>query len=242
MPLPLHQPSRRTRRLATTLLVASGVGVSGMVACGELASAPAAERVAPLALAFAWPDADPANSVLGADIDAVRIVVSRRNESTAADTTIAFPTGRNEFRAAVDVPLEQRVETLYVYVDMMAGQATRYYASEEIVLRNGIVPALPPLELFYVGPGSDAVSVNLTPRTSFVPLGGTVQFTATAQNGQQQLVTPPIAWSVSDRQRATISALGLLQARNRPGTVWVRALTPNGVGDSLQVNISAQLP
>jgi hypothetical protein len=224
--------------LCTRLSIAAAT--AGAIACGEPAQAPEFERSAPIALALAWPTT--ADAVFGASIDSVDVTVSRRNESTALQTVIPFPAREEGLRVTIDVPLEQKVETLYVYIGLRAGQSTLYNSYGQVVLRVGTVPAAPALPLEYVGPGSDAAFVNISPRTAFVLPGGTLQFSATVQNTSQAIVAAPIAWSVNDTRLATISPGGLLTARSVSGSVRVRALTPTGVADSIDVLISTQLP
>lgn len=238
MPLRPHRPFRPF--VASTALVTALVAVG----CGEPAQGPIARAGAPLALAVGWPGtgSGTANAVFGADIDAVRVGVYRRNEATAVDTTFRWSATSEELRLAVDVPLEQKVETLYVYVDLLAGQSPRFYGSSEVVLRAETVPPTPAFELFYVGPGYDAVFLTVNPRGAFVLPNGTLQMSAVAQNGQQLVVTPPIAWSVSDTRLATISTTGLLAARGATGVVQVRAATPTGLIDSIAVTIATQAP
>lgn len=232
----ITRPSTRTLTAFAAALL--------MAACGELAHEPALSKGAPLALAIALPGEGAARSIFSADVDAVRIHVSRRNEQTAVDTTIRWAATDQEFRLAINVLLVQRVETLYVYVDLMAGQATRFYASHQVVLRAEVVPAIPPFELFYIGPGYDAVFITVNPRGVVLQPRGTVQMSASVQNGQGLVVTPPVAFSVSDTRLATISATGLFTAKAIVGPVWVRAATPTGLRDSVQVLISTspQLP
>jgi hypothetical protein len=221
-------------------LLPIAVATAAVLACGEAVQAPEFERSAPIALALAWPTT--ADAVFGASIDSVDVTVSRRNESTAMQTVIPFPAREEGLRVTIDVPLEQKVETLYVYVGLRAGRSTLYYGFGEVVLRVGTVPATPALQLEYGGPGADAVSVSIIPRTAFVVPGGTLQFSALVQNALQAAVTPPLGWSVSDTRLATISTTGLLTARSATGSVQVRVATPTGVADTIDVLISSQLP
>lgn len=211
-------------------------------ACGELAQAPELGRGTPFALALAFPGAQTPNTVFGADIDAVRVYVARQSEQTVIDTVIPWALRDAEFRLAVDFPLVQKVETLYVNVDLMAGQSARYYGYGTFVVREAAVPALPPFEMYYVGPGSDAAFVTVNPRGLVLLPNGTNLMTVNVQNAQGQIVTPPVAWSVSDTRLATISATGLLTAKSNLGSVWVRAATPTGLMDSVSVLIATQLP
>jgi hypothetical protein len=227
--------SRRPFRWPALIAAALVVAATG---CGEPAQGPIAKSGVPLALAVGWPGSGAANAIFGADIDQVQVIVSRQNESTAVDTTFRWSISSEELRIAVEVPLEQRVETLYVNVGLYAGQSPRFYGGDQIILRAETVPPTPTFELFYVGPGSDAVFLTVTPRGVGVGPNGTLQMSALVQNGQGLTVTPPIGWSVSDTRLATIGPTGLLRARGTEGVVQVRAATPTGLTDSVAVVIS----
>ncbi len=228
-----------TARAAALLLLCTTVAALG--ACGERIAGPAA-GTAVLALQPRWPSAVMANAVFGAGIDTVEVTVSRQSEETAAHEVVPFPSGQEGLRFNLNVPLRQRTETLYVYIDLRQDGATVFYGSSQVVLTAGAVPRVPELPLFYQGPGYDAVFVSLTPRTGFVQPGDTVQFSAVAQNGQQQVVAAPIAWSLSDSSLARIDANGRFISRGGLGTVRVRATTPTGVADSVTVAITTQVP
>lgn len=231
-------------RLSRILIPAALSGAMLLTAaCGELAQEPQVRpESAPLALALALPATGTATSAWGADLDAVRVIVGRQNESTALDTTVAWSADADGLRLAFDIPLEQRVETLFVSVDLLAGQAVHFYASNTVVLRAEVVPTIPPLTLTYIGPGSDAVSFSVTPRSAFVLPRGTLTFVASAFNGQGLPVPAPVAWSVSDARIGSISASGVLTATARTGSVWVRAAIPTGLADSVQVLVATQAP
>ncbi len=219
------------RVLALATLVAS-------LACGDVLSAPAGGVRASLALALAWPTDPTSNAVFGAGIDSVQVIVYRNDETTAYDSTLFFPPEREALTVTLDFPLRQKVETLYLYVDLREGPATLFYASSPLIMREGALPSIPPLPLIYIGPGSNATQVTITPRTSFLPAGNSLQYSATAYNSLGAPVPAPIAWSVSDSRIASVTASGLLIAKNQNGTVWIRALTPTGIADSVNVTVS----
>lgn len=212
------------------------LGVLALVACGEPAAGPGMP-VATLAPAVRWPAAS-AHSVFGAGIDHARIAVYRMSEQQVVDHTEVFPGDRDELRLRVSVPLEQRVESLWVSLELAQGTEVLYAGYADVILRLGALPAMPELPLHYVGPGWDAAWVTITPPSPRVAPGGTLLFTAVAQNQFQAIVSAPIAWSVSHPLLATISPGGLLTARaGVTGMTWVRALTPTGVTDSVFVEI-----
>lgn len=224
------------RLLALTALLGA------LTSCGREPAGAGSMRVTlPIAFAMSGTPGG-ANAVFGAGIDTLRITVSRPNESTAVQAAIAVAPTDEEFRIALEVPITQAVESLYVYVDLYAAGTLLYYANAPVVVRNGAVPAMPPLPLTYLGPGSDAIAVFISPRTAAMRTGDTLQFSATAQGSFQGTTPAPIAWAVSDRELATIDASGRMIARTTPGSVWVRAFTPTGVADSVLVPISLRVP
>ncbi len=212
-------------------------------ACGETVQGPGAGLHKTLAFALASAEGGSANAIFGGSIDSVRIMVYRPDESTAAARTIPWPADVEALRLTVDVEMIAPVETLYVYLDLLAGQSVLFYANGSVVVRERAVPEIPPLPLYYGGPGYDAVSLAISQRNVFVQPNGTLQLSASSYNGQGQLSGSPIGWSVSDTRLATIDAqTGLLAAKSASGALWVRAFTPNGLRDSTQVTIATQLP
>lgn len=223
------------------MFVPAALAVAALAgACGEPVAAPSSS--ATLVVRPRWPDAVMANAVFGAGIDSVRIIVSRQNEETAASAELAFPARDEGLRIGLDVPLRQRVETLWVYLDLYEDGQFSWYGSAEVVLRAGAVPAVPDLPLAYFGPGSDAVSLAITPTGGRTGFADTLFFTTSALNGQQQPVTPPVAWALSDSSLATISAAGRFISGSREGQVRVIATTPTGLADTVTVDITAQIP
>ena len=158
------------------------------------------------------------------------------------DTTFAFPADDEVLTLGVNVPMLGRTDTMYVYVGLLEGQATNWYASGEAIVRKGGVPSIPVLPLYYSGPGWNAVSFSITGRGFFVVPGGTLAMAATAFDGQGLPLATPVAWSVSDRLLGSIDASGTFTARQRTGTVWIRAEIPAGLRDSVQVSVATQLP
>jgi len=230
----MHRPIPRL------LLAASAVAA---LSCGTLPPEPSlSSSGASLALALQWPEPTTANAVFGAGIDSVSVFVYRNDESTAADTIFPWAAGDEELRLAVDIAMRQEVETVYVNLDLRAGQTTLYYAYGQAILRRASVPAAPAMPLQYIGPGYDAAFVTITPRGTTVLPGGTATFSASAQNGQQAIVAAPIGWSVSDTRLGTIDAQGVFTAKSALGTVRVRAITPTGIRDSVDVAVASTLP
>ena len=214
--------------------------ILGVIACGEVFE-PSLSTRPPIAFALAWPtEGSTASATFGAGIDSVYLHISRPNESTAAETTVFFPPGREQLSLEVDIDLTQKVETLYAYMELRDSPSALYYSTAQLILRERVLPAIPAFDLIYVGPGSDAATVGISPRTTFVSAGFSVQYSATAYNGAGQPTPAPIGWSVSDPTLATVDATGKLTARaGANGTLRVRAFTPSGVADSLDVTVSS---
>lgn len=211
------------------------------VACGDVLEPSAAQHPG-LAFAVARPAAGStaASVVFGADIDTVFVQIWRPNESIAAETTVTFPATENSLSLKLDIDLTTEAETLWAYIELRDGSSTLWYGDAEIILRERTVPKVPEFALTYVGPGNDAVTVGISPRTIFVAAGSSAQYAATAYNGQGQPTPSPIGWNVSDTRLATVDETGKLTARvGANGTVRLRAFTPTGVADSLDVNVSS---
>ena len=210
------------------------------VACGDVLE-PSAVKHPGMAFAVARPsDGASTASVFGAAIDTVFLQISRPNESIAAETTVTFPATENSLAVKLDIDLTAEAETLGAYIEMRDGSSILWYGYAEIILRERTVPKVPEFALTYIGPGYDAVTVTISPRTTFVAAGFSTQYGATAYNGQGQPVSAPIGWNVSDTRLATVDGTGKLTARpGVNGTVRVRAFTPTGVADSLDVNVSS---
>ena len=115
------------------------VALGATAACGGTVQGPRAGDVIPLAFMVAPSGPALPSAIFGADIDSVHVQVSRYDESTAADVMIPWPASSNGLRVSVDVEMTQRVETLYVYVDLRAGQSTLFYASNQVVVEPGRV-------------------------------------------------------------------------------------------------------
>jgi hypothetical protein len=227
----------RARRARVPFIVAA---IFSAIACGDVLE-PSAVKHSGMALAVARPaEGVSTASVFGAAIDTVYVLIYGPNEQTLAETTVTFPATENSLSLKLDIDLTAKAETLSAYIEMRDGSSTLWYGNAEIILRERTVPVVPEFALTYIGPGYDAVTVGITPRTTFVGAGFSVQYSATAYNGQGQPVAAPIGWNVSDTRIATVDATGKLTAKaGANGMVRVRAFTPTGVADSLDVNVSS---
>ena len=228
----------RARRARVPLIVAA---IFTAVACGDVLE-PSAAKHPGIAFAVARPADGSTNTsvVFGAAIDTVYVQIWRPNESIAAETTVTFPATENSLSLKLDIDLTAEAETLWAYIELRDGSSTLWYGNTEIILRERTVPKIPEFVLTYIGPGSDAVTVGISPRTTFLAAGFSEQYVATAYNGQGQSTPAPIGWHVSDSRLATIDATGKLSAKaGVNGMVRVRAFTPTGVADSIDVNVSS---
>jgi uncharacterized protein YjdB len=86
------------------------------------------------------------------------------------------------------------------------------------------------------------VSISVTPNGGSVPLGTTLQLTATAKwsDGSASVLSEGTAWSSSDTSVATVSAEGLVDGVTQ-GTIIVTA-TDGKISGSTQVTIAAPAP
>lgn len=181
----------------------------------------------------------------GIEYNRVRIVIVRPQTpptptDTLKDTTIVFtPT-------SAQVTLELAI----VAIPTEALRAHVEFRQENTVMFSGTanVTALPPtasrattpveVEVNFVGVGSTATSVAITPGPGTYSSNNPTQFTARAFAGTAEIAGAPIFWSVSDESKATISATGLLTPKGQRGSILVTARAPTGVFQSIGVQLA----
>ncbi|HKS06387.1 MAG TPA: Ig-like domain-containing protein [Gemmatimonadaceae bacterium] len=166
----------------------------------------------------------------GLTIDNVHIVIRRADESLLIDTTITFPAGSNEVRLNVPVEIEGTSETFSAQIELRSGQQILFSGFQSLEARPGAITTPTDVDVTFVGPGSNAASVDVTPPTSALSQGGTAQLTATAFDDLDQPIQGAFFnWSSSAPSVATVSTNGLVTAGNTAGTATITARIPDGV-------------
>ena len=220
-------PASRARRVLRFL--ATIVAWGALAVCGDPTSP--GRRTANLAFAPAVSaEGVIAMQSAGLQIDNVHIVIRRSDESLVLDTTITFPAGSNEVRLNASVEIDGTSETFSALIELRSGQQVLFSGFQSIEARPGGITAPAQVDVTFVGPGSNAASVDVTPPTSALSQGGTVQLTATAFDDLDQPIQGAFFnWTSSAPAIATVSANGLVTAGNAGGTATITAQIPDGV-------------
>ena len=172
-------------------------------------------------------------------IDQIRITVVRPPQETVADTTVPFSLDSAAVRVALEIPLRAQAETLQVTVRMLAGGQLLFSGTNPVLVRAGDPGTNPPpqIPLAYVGPGSQVTTLRISPRDSFLTLGGSLQLQLLAQDAQGAPVALFYAsWSSTGTATPVVNALGLVQAPATRGLVTIQARTPTGAQDETTLN------
>lgn len=230
-----------SRRHFTALLLI------GAVACASDTLAPTGSPLALPAIQTRFvlpPGSTPAS--FGLAIDSVRVTIFEQDTTcgecgtgpTVVDTLVTLaPTDPGvRLRVTLDPPRDSTQWELNL--SMYGGGQFLFYGSSAIAFQRGTF-ALPPIPVYYSGPGSGAEDLQMAPGDTALVVGDTVDFTATAFAGGLPLDTAYISWRVSDPTKLKIDHLGHLTAL--PGSlgssVLVTATIPNGVGTSVRVSV-----
>lgn len=137
-----------------------------------------------------------------------------------------------------ELPEIPRNHVVQIYIEVDVGDTPLFSGSYALTEARGTV-VLPPIEVFYFGPGSNADSIAMTPGDTSALLLDTLQFSAEAFAGGVLLDTVYLGWRTTDSTKARISYTGQLTFRPAMAgsTVGVIAMVPNGVADTVTVTV-----
>lgn len=174
-------------------------------------------------------------AALSLPIDALRLILVRQPDDTVADSLVTFSVDDDTLRLGLRVRLKQEAETLQATLRLLSGVLPLFSGTTSIEVRSGTSGGTPlSVPVTFIGPGSNIVSLLISPRDTFLTLGGLLQLALDARDGQGQPVTQFYAkWSSATG--SLINAAGVLNVPNLRGDNFVRAELPNGVKDSTRV-------
>jgi hypothetical protein len=188
------------------------VVVAVCAACGDAAD-PYRTRAGQLSIAPVVAD-DPVPIV---DIGSVRIRLTRPGETTPfIDTVVTVSPNQVEFSIEITVPITGDQETCVLSIVLYDPAGVEVYRSEPTTVTVGATsdaaPVTVPLE--YVGPGADAVSLEIRERDVVVYTGDATQLTAVARDAAGQVIAEAnIGWmaldplvTVEDRKTGVVRA------------------------------------
>ncbi len=172
------------------------------------------------------------------DLDAIGVtIIAIRDGSVASDTVLSY-TGDPETVLGWVLDLELPARVL-VEAEAWSG-ATRMFAGSLEAEVEDASPSGPltvhDLDMAFVGPGAEAVEIQVTPAEPLLTFGDTVRFAVTGRDANGQVVDDVLAfWSSSDPGLAPISPEALLEAPHERASVRVEAVTPKGLSDDTGV-------
>ncbi|UCG88117.1 MAG: Ig-like domain repeat protein, partial [Gemmatimonadota bacterium] len=218
------------------------------VACGDTAG-PYRMRDVQLSIAPVVAD-DPVPVV---DIASVRIQLTHPGETTPfIDTLVTVSPNQVEFSIEITVPISDDQETCVLSIMLYDPAGVEVYRSEPTTVTIGttsdVAPVTVPIE--YVGPGADAVIVEILEHDAFVYTGDAIQLTAVARDAAGEAIDDAnIGWMALD-PLVTIEdrKAGIVRAGPVAGEARVVALLPRvrdgapSIEDTTTVPVHANEP
>ena len=174
-------------------------------------------------------------------VDNVHIVMFRPSTETAlVDTIVPFPVTSSQIAISIAVQLDAAEETLSAFIELRSATTVLFSGSQSVTARVGqTTTQSEPVVLSYVGPGSTATKVTITPRAPSTFAGGTVPLVATASDAQGAVVADfPITWSTLNASIATVNDNGIVSGV-AAGTISVVARGITGIADTVPVLVTA---
>jgi hypothetical protein len=244
----MTRPALRTR-------LAAVFGVVSLLSCGEEVIGPgAAGRRAEIALNPVFGTFRSAGSgaalSIGSLVDfaKVRVVLVRAPGDTAVDRLVDFPPDSASVSLTVAVTLAQSTsadgEPFSATLDYITAAGTTVFRGGPVTVIGkpaGSAPETPPeIPVLYVGPGANAASIVIAPKTVGTTSNQPIAFSAVVRDqAAQVLPSTPVAFSSTDTTLVRVdlrtgagTAVGVL------GTARVIAQTLTGQADTATVTIA----
>jgi hypothetical protein len=237
---------RRLSRLAALFAVAivatscsdvpSGAGPA-VTALGQIGLAPA---FSPTAV-----QAYPQLAAFGIEVTSAHVHLVAPDGSTR-DTSIAFPITLTQLEVELAVPLRTAGQTFRADLELLNSDGVVLFSgSQQVVAQvaNGLGDGAPALiQINYTGPGATAKTVAVSTAGGFLPLGGSLPVTATAQDaGGASIPSLLVRWTTSDAAIATVASTGnaaaTVTSTGKRGAVTISAITPLGLTGSTALTV-----
>lgn len=184
----------------------------------------------------------------GADITKIHIVLSELTGRVALDTLVAFPVGTDTIAIVLPVSIQGREEQFDAQIDLLdANNVVQFAITQRITARNASLPPVPqvPLVLQYVGPGSAAKSIAVSPGDGTLLPKATVALIATGADARGLSIADlAIVWTSSDPTIVSITPTGpttaLATAVGPRGVATITAKTLSGAAGTAKVTVVPQ--
>ncbi|HET7023885.1 MAG TPA: hypothetical protein VFI39_01615 [Gemmatimonadales bacterium] len=173
-------------------------------------------------------------------IDEARLIVYRQlscdcSPDSVAGATAPFALTQDSIRMQLSFTLQQSPETLEVHFDLLGAGQTLFSGDTSVIIQAGVAAQVPPLSVYYNGPGYDIAFLNIFPRDTVLTFGDSLQFGAAGSNAVEQPETAfYLSWS-SSQATARIRPDGMIHAPSQRLSAWIKGQAPNGLADSTTI-------
>jgi hypothetical protein len=227
------------------VLAASFAAAISSCVDGTPNTAPSAQTRASLAIVPRFSESAAVTSATlaetGSSFDHVRIVIVRPANDTLKDTVIVFSPASEELTMELSVAAVPD-ESLVAGLQFTQGTTVLFSGASSIKsVGSTQAGSATPVEVKveYTGPGAATKKVTIQPGSGIYSASGVTQFSAKAFDASNvELPNTSMTWTVSHTDLATISASGALTPKGSRGSLRVRAVAPNGVADSVNVELA----
>lgn len=204
--LPLRRAARSVLALGTVLLLYGS--------CTDAAGPDGGLIRLSLAPAFAAHASGAAGEDPAALLDNVRLVIGGPGEVALLDTVVLWPVEQDTLRLEIDFDAPPGISEFAYRLEARIAELAVFADDSSFTAFAGTAAVLAPV-LEYVGPGANAVALELT-AAERIDAGDTLRITAVAREADGGTTGGlPVVWSVLDPAAGSVAADGLVSAGDR---------------------------
>jgi hypothetical protein len=228
-------------RLLSRLLPLAIVAVAGCDAIPD----PSASAVVAFSPSFSADVRASANFFRAAGVvfDRVRLVVTRLPSDVLKDTTVAYAPGQSDLQLQLSVAAVPN-EQLEAKLEYKSGDLVVYRGSTTVVAQapsSDAPAAVVPVQI--ADQGVLASNVTVSPSSGNFPADTNRQLSAVVRGENGAILSgATLVWSVNDETVAGVTQAGVVQPKNKDGTVVVTAATVTGVSGQAQLKFVTTRP
>jgi hypothetical protein len=185
-------------------------------------------------------------------VTTLHVVLRRPNSAdVVVEKTVTVADDASEVVVELDVSLVGTEELFVASLEMFSGSVLIFSGSINVLAKAGADPttARPQLLLVWVGPGSQATRVEISPRDrNLAAVNGRLVLSAQAFDAANNPVADPdfmarFQWKVDDPTLGTIPrGGGEFVALGKAGVAIISLLTPNLLRDTVRLTLQSVLP